>query len=365
MSREILLARFLSDPEDPEIFPDATAYELLLRQARSANLLSRVACLFDKVADPSAHPKRMWPHLESATAVCAANHRSVRWEVRQLQKILAAEGIPVCLLKGAAYVIGGVGASSGRVFSDVDILIPKDSLGKAERLLIHNHWMCTNLDPYDQKYYRIWMHELPPFQHLKRGTTLDVHHTIIPPTARIKLDIDKIWENAIEVEGQKALYVPAPTDLVLHSAVHLFHDGELENGLRDLSDIDLLLRDFSAEQDFWQELSTRAVELGLGRPFYYALRYTTRVLETPVPQWVEDASTKFAPGKKLLVFMDALFLRALAPDHASCNDRWTGLARWMLFVRSHWLRMPPLLLAQHLIRKGFKRWKSRDYLQKA
>jgi hypothetical protein len=53
--------------------------------------------------------------------------------------------------------------------------------------------------------------------------------------------------------------------------------------------------------------------------------------------------------------MDALFLRALMPDHESCNDRWTGLARWLLFVRSHWLKMPVYLMVPHLLRKAFRR----------
>ena len=35
--------------------------------------------------------------------------------------------------------------------------------------------------------------------------------------------------------------------------------------------------------------------------------------------------------------------------------RRAGLARWLLYVRSHWLRMPPLLLARHLLRKSLRR----------
>jgi len=30
------------------------------------------------------------------------------------------------------------------------------------------------------------------------------------------------------------------------------------------------------------------------------------------------------------------------------------MAVWLLFVRSHWLRMPPGLLAAHLLRKAFR-----------
>ena len=40
-------------------------------------------------------------------------------------------------------------------------------------------YVTTHLDPYDQRYYRRWRHELPPMQHVKRLTVLDVHHNLV------------------------------------------------------------------------------------------------------------------------------------------------------------------------------------------
>ena len=51
--------------------------------------------------------------------------------------------------------------------------------------------------------------------------------------------------------------------------------------------------------------------------------------------------------------MDALFERALLPMHASCDDAFTASARFALYVRGNWLRMPPLMLARHLFHKAF------------
>ena len=39
-------------------------------------------------------------------------------------------------------------------------------------------------DGYDDAYYRRWMHELPPLIHRDRDRMIDVHHTILPLTAR-------------------------------------------------------------------------------------------------------------------------------------------------------------------------------------
>jgi hypothetical protein len=144
----------------------------------------------------------------------------------------------------------------------------------------------------------------------------------------------------------------------LHSATHLFHDGELEHGLRDLVDLDSLMREFEKNQNFWSDLTERAKELELVRPLYYALRYTARMLATPVPGEALQAANIGKPVLLVRSLMDALFSRALTPDHPSCDSRFTGLARWLLYVRSHYLRMPLHLLIPHLIRKAFHRKKA-------
>jgi hypothetical protein len=32
------------------------------------------------------------------------------------------------------------------------------------------------------------------------------------------------------------------------------------------------------------------------------------------------------------------------------------VARWLLYLRAHWVRMPPLMLARHLSYKAYLRW---------
>jgi hypothetical protein len=138
--------------------------------------------------------------------------------------------------------------------------------------------------------------------------------------------------------------------MVLHAACHLFHDGELPHGLRDLSDLDLLLRYFGRDGNFWDMLPRRALELELARPLFYALRYARHFLKTPVPATVDADLVSAEPP--LLKLMDAVFHRVLGPDHDSCRDLLTRPARLAAYVRAHWLRMPPLMLARHLLHKA-------------
>ena len=50
--------------------------------------------------------------------------------------------------------------------------------------------------------------------------------------------------------------------------------------------------------------------------------------------------------------MDFLFLRAFRPDQPECRLPFTGLALNLLYIRSHYLRMPLYLLIPHLAQKG-------------
>src|SRR5690606_24821111 len=121
----------------------------------------------------------------------------------------------------------------------------------------------------------------------------------------------------------------------------------------DLVDIARLLRHFGAEPGFWGALPARARELELERPLFYALRHACTLLDAQVPPEVLAAADAGRPNRLLLALMDRLFGRALLPRHPSCADRFSGAARFLLYVRGNWLRMPPLLLARHLLHKAF------------
>lgn len=351
----VLLITLLRNPERAE-FLSMSDWDLLVRQARRAGLLARLGVFLEKMGVEI--PQQPANHFLSAQLYARQFSVSLHWEIRLITNALNQVAIMPIFLKGSSYDVADNQAALGRVFSDVDILVAKDDLALAEQALSAAGWMpSVALDDYDQKYYREWMHEIPPLQNYQRGTAIDVHHNILPQTCRSCPDSEKLLQNKVLCNG---VWVLSDIDKILHSAAHLFHEGEFDFGLRDLSDLDLLIKEFSAQENFWQNLLHRAGELKQTVPLYYALRYTNRILQTPVPEQVLAASGMRLDSPVKQQLMDALFLRALMPDHESCNDRWTGLARWLLFVRSHWLKMPFHLLTMHLSRKAVKRVLGKD-----
>lgn len=330
---------------------DAVTWDRVVRQARAAGLLGRLGALAAGFAERL--PAAVRHHLEAALGIAEQQRRAVRWELKHLGAALRDSEGPVVLLKGAAYAAADLAPAAGRTFTDIDLLVPRAQLGATESALMLGGWITSPHDAYDLRYYREWMHELPPMRHIRRLTWLDVHHNILPESARRKTQPALILAASLPLPEFPRFSIPEPADQVLHSATHLFHEGEWQHGLRDLVDLDALLRVYGGDAAFWPRLLARAETLNLGRPLYYALRYARRVLHTPIPDDVEAACPE-RPGQLANVPLDALFLPAFASAHADCRGTFSSTAAFALYVRSHWLRMPAHLLIPHLLHKAFK-----------
>jgi hypothetical protein len=331
---------------------DTAGWELLVRQARRADLLPALALRLARSAAVTVPPQAQ-AHLDAATVLASAQRAEVLRELGHIRAALATVGVQPVLLKGAAYVAAGLPPSEGRLFNDIDLMLPKPLLPQAEAQLMLHGWATTHHSAYDQRYYREWMHELPPMRHIQRQSVLDLHHAILPETARLRHDPAKLLAAAVPAPLCPGFRVLAPADMVLHSVSHLAHNDDMTHLLRDLTDIDLLLRNFCDRADFWSELLTRAQDLNLARPLHYILRESHDLLCTPIPAGVlQRATREGAPSPLLGYFMRGLWRRAMYAAHPSMATKTAPLALGMLYVRAHWLRMPPGLLARHLAVKA-------------
>ncbi len=276
-----LLAEVLCNPARA-LELDHDGYGQLIRQARSTSLLGTLCLRLDhnNLLEQISPPVRR--HFTSAGVVYSKQRRDLAYEIKWLKKALAAANEQLVLLKGAAYLQAGLPVSLGRSLSDIDILVPLERVTVAEQALNDFGWESAKQDEYNERYYRKWMHEIPPMGHPKRGSTVDLHHTILPPTAKPKVNARLLFDELVEVQPQ--VFTLSPRDMVIHSATHLFHEGEFHHGLRDLWDLDRMLRDFPEKDPvFWTTLVPRAGELDLLDSLFHGLTYTQQVFDTPIP----------------------------------------------------------------------------------
>lgn len=349
--RALLLAAFW----EPESMLSMAAGELdlSLRLLRRARLLGVVAARLDERGLIDRLPRQAVDQLVSARVMAATRARVARWELDRLAWALddLPDDVPLVAMKGCAYLLAGTPNSSGRLFADVDVLVPEAHLPTVEQKLRERGWNVAELTPYDDLYYRRWTHELPPLTHVERDVEVDLHHNILMRTARLKPSAPLLFKSAREIPGSR-YSVLAPIDMTLHVVVHLFYGSEMDTSLRELVDIDSLLRHFAAtEPEFWDGFWPRAVALDLQRPAFYALRYARRMFNTPVPESVMNASNEGAPARVELAMMDWLVPHAIFPRSLGRPEGAAELARVLAYVRSHWVKMPPWMLMRHLTHK--------------
>ncbi|MBF0614945.1 MAG: nucleotidyltransferase family protein [Magnetococcales bacterium] len=330
--------------------------DLMLRMARCSGLLATLDARLQQSGTLDQLAPRIQDLLEGVRIYAANQERAVRWEVNRIQRAFFGTGLPVILLKGAAYHLRNLPWSRGRLTSDVDLLLPEESLPAAEACLKQHGWVAAITDPYDQRYYRQWMHELPPLHHPLRQTELDLHHAIVPRTSRLCFDARLLLERLQPVPGHPGVWTLCPEDMMLHAVVHLCHDGDFQRmAWRDLLDIDAFFQEFSSDADFGTRLMARAEALGLRPSLELAARLLTRVVGTPLPAGLAGQIRQHAGG-----ICESCMVHLLVPRHPDGQgvDPGTLLAQELLYIRSHWLRMPLWLLLPHLTRKWVRNWSS-------
>ncbi len=174
---------------------------ILIRRARLAGLLGVLGHRAEQAGLFPQCSAQLRDHFVAGQNVARDYERMLRLETRELYRFLGRLDFPLVYLKGAAYQLRGLPIARGRVASDVDILVPAPALEAAERTLLRNGWVADKSDDYDQRYYREWMHELPPLRHHARLSVVDLHHNILPRTSRFSPDAGRMLAR-IEPAGE-------------------------------------------------------------------------------------------------------------------------------------------------------------------
>jgi hypothetical protein len=343
------LLRALSQPGSIAAL-DASILDVLVRAARTVRLLGVLAARIHEQGIDTALPESVQAHLRAALAEAAHRRQMVLRQLDGLEQLFQALGISPVALKGAGYILAGRRCAAGRLLRDVDLMVPKAELAAVERRLLETGWEFTKTSPYDQHYYRAWSHELPPMRGPAMPMELDLHHAILPPTGRLRPPTEPLLERSVAAGAWRVLSIE---DQVLHAAAHLFEDSDCIHRLNDLVDVDALLREGLAAGDgFVERLRERAVQLRLGRPLWYAAVTARAWLDTPIDVARLRPLSPGWPGRALVLGCSARVLGPTDPnDEPGVVER---AARVAMQARSHWLRMPPGLLAWHAANKALR-----------
>ena len=326
-------------------------WEHVIRVARRLRLLARLAEGLDAsglLAQVPVAPRR---HLIAEQRVSHYRTAAMAWALERIMAALGEPDFPCVLLKGAAYLGQGLPIAAGRLPSDVDILVPQAELATVQARLQTEGWNEVTLDEHDQRYYREWSHEVPPMRHPLHPIELDLHHNILPPVARTRVDARLLLAH-VRPSKWPGWQVLQPVDQVLHSAAHLFLDSEARDRVRDLVDLDGLLRHFGHEAGFWDALLTRSRELSLNEPLALAAHFCVEWLGTPMPADIQARVGACGPSAVRRAWLLPVLSAVLTPTDPDERPPWKQtLAAAIFLARYHRGRMPMRILVPHLWHK--------------
>jgi hypothetical protein len=297
----------------------------LVSIARRTQLLARISVMLDERELTDELAPSIQIQLRESQLIVEQQHAASRAEMSRVAWVLRHVDTPIVALKGAAYVVGEHRAAMGRRCNDVDVLVSPESLDAVEDKLLNGGWAFDEIDDANATYYRKWLQELPPMIHRQRGSILDVHHSLLPRIDRKLIPTEALLRERVEVAASGVCTL-SPRDMVLHSALHMFQMRDIEDSLRDVGDIDLLLREFSREPGFWSQLLERAAQFEIGRCLFYAIELCRQWYDTPIPEAVLGDMQRWKPNGITLALTKFLVRASCAPRWLHCPDSRQQLA---------------------------------------
>jgi hypothetical protein len=232
-------------------------------------------------------------------------------ELARLLRGLSCRGIDVMVLKGAYLANGVYDDLALRDMKDVDVLVRRRDLANAYGVLLdlgNGAGGIVDLEA-DVEVECARHHHLPPVT-MPNAVPVEVHWNITPPNLPVAIDMDGIWERAIDtrIAGARAMAM-APDDLLLHLSVHAALQHRFRMRLRHLCDIAVTLTRFRDSID-WDRLAAVANASEASRFVYCTLRVAESVLGAPVPPSGVDRLARRPTDEAIVPVVREYFLAA-------------------------------------------------------
>lgn len=233
-------------------------------------------------------------YLESAI-------RSVRLfaEASRLLKDFNDANIPVIALKGLSLAEDLYGDIAMRPMVDIDLLIKKEDMIKAGKLLLSRGY--DQHIPSWEKIVDVHYHLLAFIKRTKQREMVELHRNIVRPESPFSVDANGIWERArpIRVAGSEALAMSFE-DLLIHLCFHAVYHQKFKLIFINFCDIARLMHINGKDLD-WPWLVKIAREWGLQKCVYLTLCLTREILGAPLP---DNEMDKLKPDDFDPVFLD-------------------------------------------------------------
>lgn len=245
---------------------------------------------------------------------------------------LAAERIPVLLLKGAALAAGIYGSFAERPMADLDLMVPPGRAAAAQRCLLACGWVPVSAaaDARMDALYAAHHHLEPLVDAQGSGVVLEVHVQPLPPGHPFAFDAKAMWLDArpVRVAGHDAL-APSTTHQLLHLCLHFAWAHALRSGAwRALRDVRTLAARATPD---WPALVSAARDARAASCAWWTLRLAQSLMDAPVPAETMRALRPRGPESPLRR-LEGHFAATLFGG-ANCPSPWLERRLWEAAIR--------------------------------
>ncbi|HEY6262137.1 MAG TPA: nucleotidyltransferase family protein [Nitrospiraceae bacterium] len=219
-------------------------------------------------------PAESLTRLRQRTHAGALLNRVLAQELVVLCEAFAAHGVPVIPIKGPTLAASVYGDLTLREFSDLDLLVPKDSIAEAQPVLLAQGY--ERADPSSDGPYHVF---------LKKHTLcrVDLQSVMQSEHFMFQLDRPEFWQRRTAVQfANKTVQGLAPEDLLIVLCVH--GSKHAWEALKWVCDVAELLRTYDHLD--WNQVFSSASRWRCRRLVYMGLSLAHRVLDAPLPEAV-------------------------------------------------------------------------------
>lgn len=225
-------------------------------------------------------------NLKKAYMQSGARNAIIYHSLAKVLKNLKNERIPLVVLKGAHLAELIYGNIALRPMGDVDLLVRREDLPLAIKILIDMGYTAKGYVGPDLD---CSVHQHLPAFYKEGAATIEIHWTISHPNHPFQIDVAGLWERAqnITISGIELLGL-SPLDLLLYSCIHATYQHRFEMAIMSLADISEILKRYENDLD-WERLLLLAQNWKASRCVYIMLTFARQLFNAEVSEDVLQA----------------------------------------------------------------------------
>lgn len=268
-----------------------------------------------------------------------------RWEqarnqINKILSLLAGQGIPAILLKGAALQVQVYYDSGIRDMGDIDLLVKGRDFIEAVRVLnkaglsLHPKYGAVSLDEVSRLPLSAWPNELSLSG--QNHVPIDLHRNLLTTfrfSTGYNVDIEDVWRRGTalpmtssnkDIRWTSLSAEDTFVHLCLHQALHGLQ------ALKTYLDIDLFIRSLPGDWN-WDALIQRLERWQLRSASYHTLTFCRHFMQTPLPT---DLLRRLDPGPSARFRIAKLITaESLLENQGTLGRRYPALVKLMIVDR--------------------------------